>query len=400
MRTVPHRVAETPDAVPAEAPRPDGESVPGGVSGAAGPAALAAAFEAERPHLRGVAYRLLGSFADAEDAVQEAWLRLGRVDADRISDLRAWLTVVVSRLCLDQLRSARGRREGYVGPWLPEPFVAGLAGGDGAGGGADAGSPVLDAAFVAGAAVPVGPDPASGGRAPDPADRVTLAESVSMAMMVVLETLSPAERTAFILHDVFGYDFTEIAAATGRTPAAARQLASRARRHVRDRSVRFDPDPASRRRVAEAFFAAAAGGELDGLLSLLDPDAVLRSDGGGLAQAARRPVVGADRVARFVLGILAKAARRADGRVRIQPIEVNGEPGFANFEGDVLRYIAGLHVAGGRIVEINIMANPEKMRHLPAAAPSKAAAPPGVPALPGRTVGPGDGAGAGSVDPA
>ncbi|MCM3921351.1 sigma-70 family RNA polymerase sigma factor [Frankia sp. AiPs1] len=350
--------------------------------------ALAAAFEAERPYLRGVAYRLLGSFADAEDAVQEAWLRLGRVDAEQISDLRAWLTVVVSRLCLDQLRSARGRREGYVGPWLPEPFVDGLAGSAGAGGGADGGSPVLDAAFLAGAAVPVGPDPAGGGRVPDPADRVTLAESVSMAMMVVLETLSPAERTAFVLHDVFGYDFTEIAAATGRTPAAARQLASRARRHVRDRSVRFDPDPASRRRVAEAFFAAAAGGSLDGLLALLDPDAVLRSDGGGLAQAARRPVAGADRVARFVLGILAKAARRADGRVRVEAIEVNGEPGFASFEGDVLRFIAGLHVAGGRIVEINIVANPEKMRHLPAAA----AAPPSGSA-PAR-------APAGSVDPA
>ncbi|THJ75491.1 sigma-70 family RNA polymerase sigma factor [Candidatus Frankia alpina] len=349
------------------------------VSDLADPPALAAAFEAERPHLRAVAYRLLGSFADAEDVVQEAWLRLGRVDADRIEDLRAWLAVVVSRLCLDQLRSARGRREGYVGPWLPEPFVDGLTGGGGSGRGVDAGSPVVDAAFVAGAAVPVGPDPASGGRMADPADRVTLAESVSMAMMVVLETLSPAERTAFILHDVFGYEFPEIAAATGRAPAAARQLASRARRHVRDRSVRFDPDPASRRRVADAFLAAAAGRDLDGLLALLDPDAVIRSDGGGLARAARRPVVGADRVARFVLGILAKAARRAGGPVRIQPIEVNGQPGFASFEGDVLRFIAGLHVAGGRVVEINIVANPEKMRHLSDAALVREAVPVGEP---------------------
>ncbi|EIV93287.1 sigma-70 family RNA polymerase sigma factor [Frankia sp. QA3] len=368
--------------------------------GPADPPALAAAFEAERPHLRGVAYRLLGSFADAEDVVQEAWLRLGRVDADRIEDLRAWLTVVVSRLCLDQLRSARGRREGYVGPWLPEPFVDGLAGGDGTRGGADAGSPVVDAAFLAGAAVPVGPDPASGGRAPDPADRVTLAESVSMAMMVVLETLSPAERTALILHDVFGYDFTEIAAATGRTPAAARQLASRARRHVRGRSVRFDPDPASRRRVADAFLAAAAGDDLDGLLALLDPNAVLRSDGGGLAQAARRPVAGADRVARFVLGILAKATRRAGGPVRIQPIVVNGEPGFASFEGDVLRYIAGLHVAGGRVVEIDIVANPEKMRHLPDAAPARDAVAVGDAALTGGAPPAGGAAPASSVDSA
>ncbi len=359
-------------------------------------ATLAASFEAERSHLRGVAYRLLGSLADAEDVVQEAWLRLERVDADEIVDLRAWLTVVVSRLCLDQLRSARGRREGYVGPWLPEPLVAGLSDGGAAGGGSvDVGAPVADAALVTGAAVPVASGTAGGAGtavgAADPADRVTLAESVSFAMMVVLEALSPAERTAFVLHDVFGYDFGEIAQATGRTPAAARQLASRARRHVRDRSVRFDPDPARRHRAARAFLAAAAGGDLAGLLAVLDPAAVVRSDGGGLAKAARRPVHGADRVARFVLGIVAKGLREAVEEPSMRLVEVNGEPGLAAFEGTRLRFVAALHIADGRITEINIVANPEKLRHLSPAS----AADPGGSADPVGSAGPD-----GSVDPA
>ncbi|MCK9897264.1 sigma-70 family RNA polymerase sigma factor [Frankia sp. AgB32] len=359
--------------------------VPSGSAPDGRASALAAAFEAERSHLRAVAYRLLGSLADAEDVVQEAWLRLERVDADEIVDLRSWLTVVVSRLCLDQLRSARGRREGYVGPWLPEPLVTGLGDSGAAGGGSvDVGAPVADAALVTGAAVPVASGSAGGSGAlgaVDPADRVTLAESVSLAMMVVLEALSPAERTAFILHDVFGYDFGEIAEATGRTPAAARQLASRARRHVRDRSVRFDPDPARRRRVAEAFLAAAAGGDLAGLLALLNPDAVVRSDGGGLTKAARRPVLGADRVARFVLGIIAKGVRNAVAEPSMRLVMVNGEPGLAAYEGTALRFVAALHVADGRIAEINIVANPEKLRHL---SPT-----------PAGPVGP-----AGSVDPA
>ncbi|CAO5168780.1 ECF RNA polymerase sigma factor SigJ [Frankia sp. AiPs1] len=311
---------------------------------------LAAAFERERGHLRGVAYRLLGSLSDAEDVVQEAWLRLERVDAGEIDDLRAWLTVVVSRLCLDQLRSARARREGYIGPWLPEPLVRwpGAAAFDGSVGGGGDGYAGTDAA----------------GGQPDPADRVTLAESVSMAMMVVLEALSPAERTAFILHDVFDYDFAEIAAATGRTQAAARQLASRARRHVRDRSVRFEPDPGLRRQVAEAFLAAAAGGDLAGLTALLDPDVVVRSDGGGLARAARRPVTGADRAARFLIGIIEKGLREAGPDAWTRAVDVNGEPGFACHDGHKLRTIASLHVVAGRITEVNIVVNPEKLRHL------------------------------------
>nr|WP_279354617.1 sigma-70 family RNA polymerase sigma factor [Frankia canadensis] len=340
---------------------------------AEGAVSLAEAFEAERGHLRAVAYRLLGSVADAEDVVQESWLRLRRVDPEQIHDLRAWLTVVVGRLCLDQLRSARGRREGYVGPWLPEPLVPGLAGDGGAAGGGvaagaggsvDVGAPIADAALVAGVAVPVGGASGGGELPADPADRVTLAESVSLAMMVVLEALSPAERTAFILHDVFGYEFGEIAEATGRTPAAARQLASRARRHVRDRAVRFDPDPAEHRRVADAFFAAAAGDDLDGLLAVLDPEAVLRSDGGGLVKAARRPIAGADKVARFVLGIVDKGLRQAELPTRFELVEVNGEPGFAAFEGDALRYVGALHIVDGRIVEINMVGNPHKLRHL------------------------------------
>lgn len=361
----PPRVPPVP-TVPSGVEAPPGSDVRSGVDVRS--ILLAEAFEGERGHLRAVAYRLLGSLADAEDVVQDAWLRLRRVDADEIDDLRAWLTVVVSRLCLDQLRSARVRREGYVGPWLPEPLVS-WPGGDtaGAGGGVE-GLRAASGGFGAAAAM-AGTErfAGSGGGAPgqvDPADRVTLAESVSMAMMVVLEALSPAERTAFVLHDVFGYDFAEIAEATGRTPAAARQLASRARRHVRDRSVRFEPDPGLRRRVADAFLAAAAGGDLGGLTALLDPDVIVRSDGGGLARAARRPITGADRAARFIVGIIEKGLADAGPRAWTRPVEVNGEPGFAYHDGTALRTVASLHIVDGRITEINIVVNPDKLRHL------------------------------------
>ncbi|GAA3153973.1 RNA polymerase sigma-70 factor [Planomonospora alba] len=281
---------------------------------------LAAEFHAIRPRLAGVAYGLLGSVDEADDVVQDAWLRLVRADRTGIDDVTGWLVVTVSRLALDVLRSARVRREEYVGPWLPEPVVT-----DG-----------------------------------DPAERVTLAESMSLAMLVVLESLSPAERTVFVLHDVFGLRFTEVAEVVGRTPAACRQLAARARRHVSARAPRFDVDAAEHRKVVEAFSEATEGRDLDALLALLDPEVVLRSDGGGIVRAARRPIFGAAKVARFLLGV---AERFGDGW-RARPSTVNGLPGLLRFRGNELVGVMGLATAGGRITEIDIVMNPEKLRRV------------------------------------
>ncbi|MEV0756858.1 RNA polymerase sigma factor SigJ [Streptosporangium sp. NPDC050280] len=286
-----------------------------------GDEALAAEFDAIRPRLVGVAYGLLGSVDEAEDVVQDAWFRLGRAERSEIGDVTGWLVVTVSRLALDVLRSARVRREEYVGPWLPEPVV-----GEG-----------------------------------DPADRVTLDESMSMAMLVVLESLSPAERTAFVLHDVFGLPFGEVARAVGRSAAACRQLAARARGHVAARAPRFEVDEAEHRRVVEAFAQVIRGGDGDGdidtLMTLLDPDVVLRSDGGGVVGAARRPVHGSERVARFLLGI----ARRIGRADRLAVTTVNGRAGLLRTsEGGLAVY--GLTVSEGRITGIDIVRNPEKLR--------------------------------------
>ncbi|GAA4220032.1 RNA polymerase sigma-70 factor (ECF subfamily) [Streptosporangium album] len=279
---------------------------------------LAAEFGAIRPRLVGVAYGLLGSLDEAEDVVQDAWLRLGRADREQIQDITGWLVVTVSRLALDVLRSARVRREEYVGPWLPEPVVTGA----------------------------------------DPADRVTLAESMSMAMLVVLESLSPAERTAFVLHDVFGLPFEEVAQAVGRSPAACRQLAARARRHVASRAPRFEVDATEHRRVVEAFARASTGDDIDALVALLDPDVVLRSDGGGVVSAARRPIHGAEKVARFLI----RVAGRLSVRSRFAPATVNGWPGLLRFRNGELSGVFGLTVADGRVTEIFIVMNPEKLR--------------------------------------
>jgi RNA polymerase sigma-70 factor, ECF subfamily len=276
-------------------------------------------------YLIGVAYRLLGSVAEAEDAVQEAYLRLRRAKepADGgITDLRSWLTTVVSRICIDQLRSARVRRESYVGTWLPEPLVG-----------------------------PVG--------VADPADRVTMDESVHMAMLVVLETLTPAERTAFILHDVFGLEFSQVAEAVGRSEVACRQLASRARRRVRGGTARFDVRKEEYARVVTAFLEAARHGNLDDLIELLAADVVMRSDGGGVVPAARWPVHGAERVGKLLLG-LTRLYRGA----RIRMVAVNGLPGFvAERDGAVLS-VASITVVDGRITSIDTVNNPEKLRHV------------------------------------
>lgn len=319
------------------------------------PDALARRFELERPYLRRLAYGTLGSFAEADDVVQEAWLRLQRVDADAIDDLRAWLTTVVGRLALDALGSARVRRERYVGPWLPEPAV-GAPGAPTAAEGAAAAALERGDAVVAGSA-------ASRADAADPADRVTLDEEVTTALLVVLERLSPAERTAFVLHDVFGLGFPEVAEVVGRTPAAVRQLAARARRHVQDGTPRF---PATREQQAEivaAFAAAWQAGDVDRLVGALDPDVVLTSDGGGVVFAARRPIVGSARVVKALAGFArAGLAHRAEPRGAIA--DVNGMPGLL-VEGDGVMSVISFTVDAGRIVAIDIVRNPQKLRHVP-----------------------------------
>jgi len=280
--------------------------------------ALARAFEAQRPRLVRVAYATVGSVAEAEDCVQEAWLRLRRVEHPaEIRDLGAWLTTTVSRLALDALGRAQARRERYVGPWLPEPLVEDIA-------------------------------------VPDPADRVTLDESVSMALLVVLERLTPAERTSFLLHDVFGLPFAEIAGVVGRSPAAVRQLAARARQHVADGRPRFPPTQAEQRDLVAAFAAASQEGDLDRLVALLDPDVVWRGDGGGKV-AAHYGARGAWQVAGAMLGMARRPPRR------ITTATVNGAPGLVLRDADGVLSVISFTVDGGRITAIDVVRNPDKL---------------------------------------
>jgi RNA polymerase sigma-70 factor, ECF subfamily len=280
-------------------------------------------FEALRPYLSRVAYSHLGSLSEAEDVVQESWVRLQGVERSTIRNLRAWLTTVVSRLALDALTSARARRERYVGPWLPEPIV-------------ETGEP-----------------------AADPAARVDLDESVSMAMLIVLESLSPAERSAFLLHDVFGYSFPEVADVVGRTPQAARQLATRARHAVEARRPRYPAALDQQREVISAFHAAAEEGDLASLLELLDPAVTFRSDGGGVVSAARKVITGAERVAR----VISRMAGHFGDAFRLTPVTVNGAPGLILETGGSPSVIA-FTIDRGRITEIDAVRNPEKLRTL------------------------------------
>jgi RNA polymerase sigma-70 factor, ECF subfamily len=280
-------------------------------------------FARARPRLLRLAYTELGDLDEAEDVVQEAWLRLERADADSIDDLDAWLTTVVGRLALDTLRSARARREAYVGSWLPEPLVA--ASGNG-----------------------------------DPADRVTLDESVSYALLALLEQLSPAERTAFVLHDIFEMPFGKIAAIVGRSPEAVRQLASRARRHVTARRPRFEATRAEHESAVHAFARAIAEGDLNGLLAVLDPEVVWTSDGGGHATTARRPLRGAARVARAWLAFRRKPAIAANPT----PIEVNGRLGLQVTGMDGNDAVLAFLVDGGQIARIDAVRNPAKLRRV------------------------------------
>ncbi|MQS12166.1 sigma-70 family RNA polymerase sigma factor [Streptomyces kaniharaensis] len=285
------------------------------------------AFETNRRYLGSVAYRLLGSFTDAEDVLQDAWLRWQSTDRAAVTDPRAFLTTVVTRLCYDQLGSARARREAYYGEWLPEPSV-------------------------------------SYASAPDsPAELAERGESVSLALLAVLEQLTPAERAAFVLHDVFAVGFEDIAASLDRTPDATRQLASRARRRVKDGGRHANADPAEHRRAVEAFATATARGDIQGLMAVLDPDVVWHADGGGIVRAAARPVLGADKVARLVAGLVAKWFTPEYG---LGSALVNGEPGLVWYEratGAVSGVVA-LTVSGGRITEAFVVVNPEKLGHI------------------------------------
>jgi RNA polymerase sigma factor (sigma-70 family) len=284
---------------------------------------LADRFEEHRPHLRAVAYRMLGSLTEADDAIQDAWLRLSRAGASEVENLGGWLTTVVARVCLNMLRSRNARREDSLGV-RPDPVIS--------------------------------PDAKL-----QPEEEALLADSVGLALLVVLDTLTPAERLAFVLHDMFELPFDEIAAMLGRSPAAARQLASRARRRVRGADLPSpDPDLARQRDVVDAFFLAARGGDFDALVALLDPDVVLRADFGARRPAAPRVVRGAAAVAKqSVLGALPGA--------QLHPALVNGAAGVVVTVAGRPFAVMGFTVADGKIVEIDAIADPDRVRRIAAA---------------------------------
>jgi len=276
-------------------------------------------FERNRQHLQAVAYRMLGSATEADDAVQEAWLRLSRSDTGAVANLGGWLTTVVARVCLDMLRSRRARREEYVGSWLPEPVVT----------------------------IENGPE-----------DEAVLADSVGLALLVVLDTLTPAERLAFVLHDMFGMPFDEIAPIVERSETATRQLASRARRRVRGARPSSDVDLREQRRVIDAFLAASRAGDFEALLEVLDPDVVFRIDTGGVGPRARPPIEGADAVAAQILERGAPLAPHA------RPAIVNGNAGVIVVPHEKPIAVVGFVIAGGRIAEIDLVADPSKLPDL------------------------------------
>ncbi|TYB71044.1 sigma-70 family RNA polymerase sigma factor [Nonomuraea sp. PA05] len=282
---------------------------------------LADRFQGHRPHLKAVAYRMLGSLSEAEDAVQEAWLRLARSDSGEIGNLGGWLTTVVGRVCLDMLRARKSRREESLDDRLPDVVI-------------------------------------SRADARDPEQEALLADSVGLALLVVLESLSPAERLAFVLHDMFGLPFEQIAPIVDRTPAAAKKLASRARQRVRGATPNPDPDPAGQRRMVDAFLAAARGGDFAALVSILDPDVVLRADGGALA--------GGMTVLRGVAAVAGRldVFQRMATSAATHPALVNGLAGLVNsIEGRVIS-VMSFTVSGGRIASIDILSDPDRLTRL------------------------------------
>jgi RNA polymerase sigma-70 factor (ECF subfamily) len=276
-------------------------------------------FERNRDHLRSVAYRMLGSVTEADDAVQEAWLRVDRARTDEVDNVRAWLTVIVSRVCLDMLRSRRARHEELFDGSLPEPIVT------------------LE-------------EPS------DPAHEVLIADSVGLALQIVLETLTPAERLAFVLHDIFGMPFDQIAPVVERSVTATRQLASRARRRVRGAEPSAEADDARQRAVIDAFLAASREGDFDAILEALDPDVVMRIDAGRLRAPAE--LHGAREVAAVVLAEGAPRARFG------RPAIVNGAPGVVVARGGHVLAVAAFTTSEGRITSLNLVADPDKLRHV------------------------------------
>ncbi|MFG2543921.1 RNA polymerase sigma-70 factor [Streptomyces sp. NPDC048594] len=282
-------------------------------------------FEAHRPVLLGVAYRMLGRLADAEDVVQEAWLRWSGADRSGVREPRGYLVRVTTRLAIDRLRQIKSRGETYVGPWLPEPYVTDF-----------------------------------GDTVPDTAERAVLADSVSLAVLVVLESLSPLERAVFVLREAFGYPYAEIAAMLERGEAAVRQLAGRARKHVDERRPRYDVDPAQRRDLTERFLAAAADGDLAGLMELLAPDVRLVGDSGGKSKAPLRVLESSDKVARFLQG----AARKGVPDFSYRFLEINGGPALLALSGGKPDSVFQIEVADGRIQSVYIIRNPDKLLSL------------------------------------
>ena len=275
-------------------------------------------FTSLRPLLFTIAYEILGSATESDDVLQESYLRWAEVALSTVRDSKAYLAQLVTRQALNALRAQSRRREQYIGPWLPEPLLTG----------------------------------------PDASADVVLAESVSMAMLVVLETLSPDERAVFVLREVFGFGHDEIAAAVGRSVAAVRQMAHRAREHVQSRRKRFDPvDPQVSAEITSRFFTAAATGDLDGLMAMLAPDVAWTADSDGKVSAARRPVLGADRVARLVLGF----ARMAGAEGRVEAAVYNSAPAMVLYLGDHLEGVVTFEVVDGRITNFYAMRNPEKL---------------------------------------
>lgn len=281
---------------------------------------LARRFEADRGHLRAVAYRMLGSLGEAEDAVQETWFKLSRSDVSAVENLSGWLTTVVGRVCLDMLRSRSSRREDPLEYHVPDPVVR-----------------VVDGT--------------------DPEHTAELTESVGLALLVVLETLSPAERLAFVLHDMFAVSFDEIAEVVDRTPAATRQLASRARRRVRDATPAAGPDARRQREIADAFLAASRGGDFEGLLAVLDPDVVLRADGGRTLAAVSKIVRGAE-------AVIAQALMYAKFKQAALPVVVNGAPAYLSVVDGRPAVLMSFTIAGDRIVGLQILADPERLATL------------------------------------
>jgi RNA polymerase sigma-70 factor, ECF subfamily len=284
-------------------------------------------FNEYRPLLFSIAYRMLGSAMDAEDILQDAFLRWEAASADEVQSTKSYLAAVVTRLCIDHLRSAYVRREAYVGPWLPEPILTG----------------------------------ANGGFTETAASNEALKESLSIAFLVMLESLSPVERAIFLLREVFDYGYDEIGRIVDKTEANCRQMVRRAHQRLDARRPRYEVTEEQRERLTTQFVQTLTEGDMDGLLALLAEDITLTSDGGGKVAAALKPIYGSDKVARYLFGLL----KRLEGNLTARPVEVNGQPGFMTFIDGQLDHVLALDIAEDRIRGVQIVRNPDKLQRLP-----------------------------------